>query len=361
MTAPRFALVAALALIGVAVLAAEGEAKPKMSFLPFPFVFSTPETGFGGGALLSVLGDFHPEIPNQMQDDYQAVALITVKHQTVFALQAEHYSPGNGLKLDADASYSNYPSTYYGIGGPSDGREEDYTSRSGSAYASLGFKLVPGLYLGPYIRWTGYSVEDKQDGGELERGEVEGSKGASVLLAGPRLTYEGRDAPQAATRGYYADASCYISPEVLGAKTAFSLAALDLRAYATPVKSFSAVLAGQVYMSTTLGEAPFQELPELGGDKKLRGYLDTEYMDKALAFAQVELRSPMLWRFGLAAFGGVGAIGPSLASLDFSDTRFAEGLGLRILLDKESGARIRIDMARGEGEPVMYFQFGEAF
>jgi outer membrane protein assembly factor BamA len=350
-------------LVGTAsCAAAESEAADgKMSFLPLPAMFSTPETGFGGGAILMAIGNLYPDRSEQLQDSYRLAGIYTVKRQSSFALQAEHYIPGNGLKLDADASFSRYPSTFYGIGGPWGGTEEDYTQEACLADATLGFAIAPALYLGPRVRWTRYSMQDRESGGFLDRGEIEGSGGANVLLLGPVLSYEGRDSPMAPTRGCFVELVSAYSPKSLGGSSSFSSSSIDLRAYAKPFADFGAVAAVKLYAAMAQGEVPFQELPKMGGDGMLRGYLEAKYQDKAVAIAQAELRLPVFWRFGLAVFGGVGFIGSDALDLSLDDPRFAGGLGFRFLVDKNSGTNLRMDLAWGESQPQLYFELGEAF
>jgi len=340
---------------------AEGDGGTGMSLMPVPIVFSSPETGLGGGAILMAVGELSPGYQDQKQDCYRLMGMYTVKSQSAFAFQGEHFSPGNGIKLDADASFSNFPSVFYGIGGPGGGVEEGYTIRCWNLDASAGFKMAPELYLGPSVRWTSSSVSDRQAGGVLEGGEVEGSGGASYVLAGPRLTYEGRDSSIAPARGFYADLGVAYSPSFAGDTAPFSISLVDLRGYFKPVDGLGAIVAGQVLASTTAGDPPLQELPRLGGDGRLRGFIADRYVDRAVALAQVEVRAPVVWRLGLAAFCGVGALGPSIGELKLSDPLFAEGLGLRILLDKKSGTNLRVDLAWGEGKMQTYFQLGEAF
>jgi outer membrane protein assembly factor BamA len=305
--------------------------------------------------------DLYPDHPGQMPDNYRMAGIYTMKKQSSFALQAEHYSPGMGLKAEANAFFSFFPATYYGIGGLGDETGEDYSSFNWNADARLGFELAPTLYLGPALRWFSYSIKERQVGGMLERGDIEGSRGARAVLLGPRLTYEGRDSALAAARGYYADFSFVYGPEILGADSAFSLSSLDLRGYVEPFRGFGAVVAAQLFAATAIGSPPFQELQKMGGDQRLRGYLDAEYLDTTVALAQLELRSPNVWRFGFALFGGVGLIGRDSASLEFKEPHFSRGMGIRFLLDEKSRAKLRMDIAWGERDMELYFQLGEAF
>jgi len=46
----------------------------------------------------------------------------------------------------------------------------------------------------------------------------------------------------------------------------------------------------------------------LDGDEYLRGYYLGRFRDRNLSFVQLEFRSVVFWRFGVAAFGGLSII-----------------------------------------------------
>jgi hypothetical protein len=354
-------LVILLAIRGTQALSAEAEEKRAFSLIPVPFVFSQPETGFGGGAMLMAVGNATPENPGQLLDTCRLIGLYTVKKQMSFSLQGEHYTPGNNRRFELQACYSRYSSLYYGIGGPEDGVEEDYGEEELGLKASMGFALSRGLYLGPTFTFENYSMTERISEETPGNGAMEGPSGARVVSPGIRLLFEGRDSSVAASRGYFVDLSASLSSEAIGASSAFNKWALDLRAYATPLEGYKAIIAGQVYAAFIAGDPPYQELPMLGGDTRLRGYIVDEYRDKCMVMAQTEVRLPLWWRFGIVLFGGVGEVAGNSSDFSLDDARFAEGFGLRFLVDKKSSANLRIDAAWGDGGPEVYFQLGEAF
>jgi outer membrane protein assembly factor BamA len=357
----RFLLPAFALICGFSCAWSEIDEKPAFSIIPLPFVFFQPETGFGGGAICMAVENSKTENLKQLLDSYRVVGLYTAEKQIEFAFSGEHYSSDNNLQVKLDADYIRSPGIFYGIGGPVQGLDEDYTTVGLCIDASMGFALARGLYLGPSFTFKNHSMIEGVAEGVLRNGDIEGASGARVLGPGLRLSYEGRDSPIAASRGYFADLSTTFSPEAIGASSTVSFWALDLRGYATPLEGYKAVIAGQVYTAFTIGDTPFQELPELGGDERLRGYIREEYRDKCMIMAQGEVRLPLWWRLGLALFGGVGQIGESYSGLSLDDVRFGKGFGIRFLIDKESAANLRIDLAWGDEGPEVYFQLGEAF
>ena len=103
---------------------------------------------------------------------------------------------------------------------------------------------------------------------------------------------------------------------------------LDLRKYFTFKYGF--VLAGRLYNSVVINTPAFYDYSILGGDRYVRGYFYGRYRDHNLSTVQAELRTPLLWRFGLAFIGGVSALYSDPANLNHVRPNY--GLGLRFKL-----------------------------
>ena len=112
---------------------------------------------------------------------------------------------------------------------------------------------------------------------------------------------------------------------------------------------------------TTSGSPPFDQLPELGGDKLLRGYFQGRYRDRALIAFQAEYRWPLFWRVGAAGFVGVGQVADGLSGFRLDRFWPAGGVGIRFLLAEQEGLNVRADFAFGDGSSGFYLAFGEAF
>ena len=66
--------------------------------------------------------------------------------------------------------------------------------------------------------------------------------------------------------------------------------------------------------------------------------------------------------FGMVGFFGAGRVYPAYSDLTFKDMYFSSGLGLRIMVDSENKANLRLDFAYGEnGAKAFIFGFAEAF
>jgi hypothetical protein len=77
---------------------------------------------------------------------------------------------------------------------------------------------------------------------------------------------------------------------------------------------------------------------------------------------QGEYRSPLWWRFGLALFGGISKVYPSIDVISVSHLKPNYGFGLRVLTDTKENINLRLDYAMGaEGQGGFYVYFGESF
>jgi len=108
-----------------------------------------------------------------------------------------------------------------------------------------------------------------------------------------------------------------------------------------------------------MGNAPFFNMAQLGGTRRLRGYFEGKFRDKHLLLAQAELRQEGFGRFGGVAFAGMGTVfGSAGESLEW---RPNGGIGLRYQLDKKQKLNIRADYGFGVKSQGFYLTFGEAF
>jgi len=81
-----------------------------------------------------------------------------------------------------------------------------------------------------------------------------------------------------------------------------------------------------------------------------------------MALLQLEYRLPVYWRFGLAAFVGLGDVFNDLRDLGFKHIKTSIGGGIRFALDRKERLVIRADIGFGTGgEMGFYFKAKEAF
>ena len=124
--------------------------------------------------------------------------------------------------------------------------------------------------------------------------------------------------------------------------------------------SDTGVIAMRLVGCSAPGRVPFYDLCSLGGTDAVRGYNITQFLDNALVSAQVEYRKRLGKRIGVVAFGGVGAVGDALDTLD--DVGSAVGLGLRYRVSEKFPVDFAVDGSVSEaGDGLLYISVGQRF
>ena len=359
-----------VAILAVAILAigaahsqpAEAaENEGKLGVLALPNVFFMPETGFGAG-FMAMLTKPLPATQDGMAlaDSLRAGGSYTQNGQLSGWTSLELFLGRSRARFGVDASISRYPSRFFGVG-PSAASDEVYVPFMGSASASLSFRVAEAIRVGPRFRFAASRTLDRESGGILATSGLRGNEGYLATGLGFTATYDSRDSSITPTKGAFFDLGYTASPGALGSGEDFGLACLDARTYLAPFSALNMVLALQARAELCFGDAPFQELPRIGGDRLMRGFYDGRYRDSCAAALQAELRLPLWWRFGVTAFGGLAQVAPGIAAFDLSDPKVSGGVGIRVRLDDTTNANMRVDIAWADGGPQFYFNFAEAF
>jgi len=123
----------------------------------------------------------------------------------------------------------------------------------------------------------------------------------------------------------------------------------------------SQVLAFRASGCYAHGDVPFYDLCLYGFDNNLRGYVAGQYRDKAMLTAQMEYRARLWRRWGLVAFGGVGAIAPDIDEFDLDELLPSVGTGIRYMVSGKKRINLGADVAVGRESYAFYFRVGEAF
>lgn len=332
--------------------------KPGWSVAAFPAVFSTPETGFGGGAGVMLTYRAQGAGPEDRPQSLGVLAFYTEKSQAQVGIVPELSFDRENWRVLADLGYSKFPTSFFGIGNdtPEDS-EEEYTLEGGSVRAYLLRRIHSDLRVGLTIDVKQTSVQDEDPGGLLDRGLISGHKGGFFSGIGPRIEWDSRDNSFAPSRGGWYSLESTFYTDILESDINYAIVIADLRHYRSIWSSH--VLAGQLIMVSVSPDAPFHDLPKLGD--VMRGIYAGRVIDRAMLAAQSEYRFPLKGRFGAVAFGSVGDVSDGLDHYRISDLKFAGGAGLRFALNKSERINLRIDLGFSEYGSEFYFQFLEAF
>jgi hypothetical protein len=359
-------VIVALTIALPVYLSAEAEVSPQREqekswgIIPLPILAYGPETGFMFGALGLLYSNPDPENPESLSNMLQGSAAYTTKNQIVLSLLTDWFFKSGANRLYGYIVFQKFPYLFWGIGPDTDeDMEEAYTPVEFEFLGSYMWKLFPHFYLGPLYYFSYMDVKEKEEGGLLDQGDIQGSEGAVFSGVGLQLTRDIRDNSFYPRRGSFLRLRALYAPKILGSDENLGKFEFEYSRYFQIHKLH--VIAVQYYMESNWGEVPFHVMPKLGGDTNMRGYYEGRFIDKNYITVQGEYRFPIVWRLGGAVFGSAGQVAPQLNEFSFNNLKVAGGLGLRFAIDKEEPINIRIDLGISEMGTGFYVQFREAF
>jgi outer membrane protein assembly factor BamA len=358
-------------LLGFASLSPPDTTQPRrLSLIPLPLVYYTPETRLAYGAAVTATLRFRRDAADSLARPSQVTvgAAYTQNRQLLLYLPFQLFYDHNRYYAYGEAGYYRYTYFFFGAGRQEVSQElygVDFPRVRLNAFRQVGERLGRGrLYAGLRYQYEDYDVTFTEAGGLLASGTVAGSQGSRLTGGGLGLFYDARDKVLFPRRGLVADISVLPRQRAVGAgpggqTTRFTRYAADVASYHS--LSRHAVLALNYAASFTAGTAPFNALSLLGGTRRLRGYYEGRYRDQNTALVQAELRFDVYRRLGAVAFGGVGALGDDQTLLRLNQPRAAYGAGLRFTLNRRDHLNLRVDYGLGRQSSGLYLTVGEAF
>jgi hypothetical protein len=340
----------------------EDDKDENSGIVPLAIPFYTPETSFGLGIGV-VMYRRSDEDSSLEPDELEMEGFGTWKKQCEFSLSGTKFFKRNFFKFGFEGEINRWTDDFYGIGNDiRDGDKEEYSQNEINAKPSFLVRAMPGLYLGPVLNFSRYSMRDRESGGMLASDIIRGSDGTKAYGAGAMVEYSRMEGPEFFPRkGSSLTCEYIVYRKSFGGEYNFTSFVLNHKQYFQITGNHVVALDG--YVSAVNGDIPWQMLSELGGQERMRGYLEGKYRDKRYAALQAEYRFPIVWRFSGVVFGGAGEIGRSFRDFSRDDLRISGGAGLRFVLDEKEHIPLRLDFAMNteSGEPSIYFGLLEAF
>lgn len=337
----------------------DSTSKKNLKISAFPVAFYTPETAFGFGGL--GIGTFwlNPKIRETRPSSVQLGISYTTRSQFLLYMPFEFYRDNEKWRVIGELGFYKYFYNFFGVG--MDAKEEDEETYE-VTFPRVRFSIVRELFtdfsLGLGYELDNFSNLKIQEGGVLSSSEVIGKRDGTISNIGVVAFYDARDHIFYPTKGFYIQGNVFTSSKILGSSFAYYKAELDMRYYQKLGKRH--ILASNLFLANSSKNTPFYDLYYLGS-KRTRGINNRRFQDNAeLSFA-LEYRFPIAGRFGAAAFGSTGTVAPDLAKVLESSFRNAAGLGLRYIINKRDGVRLRVDYAMSNEGGNFYFTIKEAF
>lgn len=326
-------------------------------FFVWPILGYAPETRFQFGIALGGMRRPAGWTDTDRPSGYSAVGILTQRRQRLAQLSYDWWAPGNRWHVVANLGLLRFPADFYGIGLDTPDSSERYTPRIGEGALFVQRQVAPGRFVGGSLGLRDVAIVETVAGGRLDSGSVTGSRGGTLAWIGGELLVDERDNLFFPTGGRFARITGFVSNGIWGSDFDLTRWGLEVRAYRSlgPRR----VLAFNAQLDAVVGAAPFDWLPNLGGERLVRGYVGTRYRDRALVAGQVELRTAVWGRLGTALFVGAGSVARDVGS--FRGARAAAGIGARWLVNAAERFSLRLDMAWGSGSSGLYLGLGEAF
>lgn len=329
-----------------------------------PTVSQSPETSllFGGAAIFQFkIGD--PTLDTRSSSIILS-GYYTLKNQLSFSFSPRLFLADENWVLEGNYSYSYFPESFWGVGPfTTDNDEIKIFYRKILVKQSLLRKFLPKFFVGPSFRWFKFyrlRYEDL-DGKPISPPPLTGADDFYATGIGAILRWDERNSVSTPTEGHLIHLSFMTNPTKYSSMDSYTTYTFDGRKYFDLWGKGFSIVAFQLRSDFSVGDPPFQDMADLGGDSILRGYYGGRYVDRHGAQVQAEWRQHIYWRLGVAGFAAAGQVWPSFNQIPWEETRFSFGGGIRYNIHKKDPTNIRIDYGIGENSTGLYITIGEAF
>lgn len=328
--------------------------KKRISVLPVPTIGYSPETKtYIGAVTLFTIKSLNDTTTRTSNADIEIN--YTWNKQLIFESGWNYFFPKENWFTKGIIHYSKYPDLYYGIGAKtSENNKTNFQSNRLALNLDVFRKLKNNIFLGlGFVHKRYYDI--KYLGNGIKYPELINSKTSGLKII---FLNDNRDNILSPSTGSFFE----FNNSFNSGSDFYFITKADYRKYFNFGSQGKNVVACRFFHSSIIGEPPFYDYAIIGGDGFARGYYLGRFRDKNFTTTQVEFRSKIFWRVGMAVFGGISAVYNNISSFSYECLKPNAGLGLRFLIDKKENTNLRIDYALGSGgQNGFYISFGESF
>lgn len=335
-----------------------------------PALGYTLQTGFAGIASAN-LAYF-----NDIQKDTKLSSISTSVtysqyDQIIIPLQANIWTKGNKYNFITDIRFISYPSSIYGLGGrtdPNKGVTIDFVGLK--VHQTVMKALSNNVYVGiGYYFDRFWNIKALDQVSQTVDHQITKQLGSEETASGPafRFLYDTRLNQLNPQQGSYLNFTYRANVRSLGSDSNSNAIQIDARTYFNYPANSKNVLAFWMFdWLVANGTPPYLILPSTGWDDNYntgRGYIQGRFRGRKMLYFESE------YRFGITNNGLLGGVAfvnlqnfSSDLSSQYSKLFTGYGVGLRIKLNKYTGANLCIDYGFGQnGTGGFFVNLGEVF
>ncbi len=346
----------------------ENKIKKQISFIPAAGY--SLQTGFAG-ILSSNIAYFNDTAANEKLSSISASVTYTQYDQILAPLTINIWTKDNKYNFISDNRYIDYPSNIYGLGGRSN-------PNKGHQIAFYGIKLhetilksvAKNLFVGAGIyfdkNWNIIVVDSvtRRLNNLINRQLGKTELASSIAV---KLLYDNRLNQINPKNGWFIDAVYRDSRTFFGSDNNWQSFLIDIRKYLPFPRNSKNTLALWSFNWLTLGGTPpYLLMPSTGWDDQYntgRGYIQGRFRGNNMFYFESEYRFNISRNgfFGGVIFGNLQYFTPEI-SKQFQTLSPGYGTGIRLKLNKHSGANLCIDYGFGkDGSRGFFVNLGEVF
>lgn len=368
------------------------------SLLLLPIIGSNPATGF----MFGVGGQYAFRMPESVR--YSLIsgsAQATTKNQYIFMLKNSIYSRKQRIFYSGDWRYLIYTQSTYGLGTnspeggilhyqyniggletSSDSLTQPMKFNFARLHQSMGFKVREDIYLGFGYQYDGYG-KIKDEKLRLNPGDTlitshyaynthygfntDHYFSSAINLS---IIVDTRDNMINAQKGYFASIGWRGASKLTGNRSTSNIFQFEWRSFHGVSKRNPAHLVTFWLLGnfSPEGDFPYLILPATAYDQRgrsARGYTQGRYRGNNLVYGEAEYRFPISACGGV--LGGVLFLNATTATNTaqnltlFESIKPGYGVGLRVMVDKQSRTNLAIDIGMGDKSSGFYLAASETF
>ncbi len=328
----------------------------------------TLQTGFAG--LISTnIGFYNDKGEDAKISTITSSLTYSQYSQIIFPLYADIWSKGGKYNFISDNRYLSYPSDIFGLGGATD-PNQDHTIdfKQIKLHETIVKRIFNDFYAGVgfyYDRFWNIKVISPQTR-QIDV-FIQKEIGTSETASGPvvKLLYDTRTNQINAKKGLFLNVVLRQNFQELGSTDEWASLLIDARKYFNfPRGSKNTLALWNFNWLMPAGEPNYLLLPSTGWDDQYntgRGYIQSRFRGKQMTYFESE------YRYGISRNGLIGGV------VFFNVEHFSGnlrpydnflpgyGAGLRVKLNKKSGANLCLDYGFGKGSSGFYVNLGEVF